>query len=583
MPQKPRRTRPHQTSFIAGIPALLAIVVASLAPAAKGDPSRPSDAARQASATVAEQLRSRIKSLLKAGRIDEAVRVAQSALRDAPDDLAIRREFIDLHISLARSWLAEERFIDAETVLDAVLRVQPGQTDASQLKQSIDAARRAIPDRLRSAREWIDLEWHEPAFNAFRQAIALAPEHRGEWLRDYRSAAVGAGDDEYLTKNFHQAFYYYDAALELGESLEIAADPALISRWLQSLVHALDSESRIRYPESYWKLIFRRIGPLRDAGRRSDTLKATLEGFAFEHAGDDQRAAQSYARAVGTAERRKRLSAAGLKRAAIREVRALYDPDATGRRGEEWRRRDTDAMQLLESSRFRVHHRNAIVAQRVVRALDFHFARLADAWALDLEEVPWEHKADVYLHADPHAFFEATGQSPPVTAISRIQLQGSAVTQKVIHAHLADPLLLSSSLAHELAHLMTAELRRDRPLPAVLTEGLALHAEPQCRHRQFARLFEQQKRATPVRRLLEFEDVHPTDADFYAGAHRLMTVLRSRVALADILELRGDAIDANRLARACGYANPRQLQRDYQRITPDERGGAGANQPGSTN
>ena len=38
----------------------------------------------------------------------------------------------------------------------------------------------------------------------------------------------------------------------------------LISRWLQSLVHALDSESRIRYPESYWKLIFRRIGPLRD-------------------------------------------------------------------------------------------------------------------------------------------------------------------------------------------------------------------------------------------------------------------------------------------------------------------------------
>lgn len=526
-------------------------------------PAKAPTGSQRNSVSVAETLRARIKALLGEGRVDDAVRLSQAALRESPDDTAIRAEFVDLHLSLARNWLAEERFTDTETALDAILRVQPGQRDAALLKQSIAAARRAIPARLRQARAWIELEWFEPAFAAYRQAVALSPAHREAWIADYRAAAVGAGDDEYLTKNFHQAFYYYDAALTLGEEAGIESTSSLVSRWLQSLAHALMEDQRVHYPPAYWKLVFERIARSDYEGPDAEALKATLEAIAFEHAGDSERAAGSYARAARTTSGRASPRLAAARLAALRVIRGLYDPKATGRRAGEWRRSDTSAPQLLESDRFRVHHRNALIAQRVAQALDFHFARIADTWSLDVEEIPWNQKADIHLHPDVHAFREATGQLPPVTAISHIRLQGSEIRQKIIHVHLGDELLMSASLAHELAHLMMAELRRDRPLPAVIAEGLALHAEPDCRHRQFARLFQGLKRKTPIRRLLQFEDVHPTDASFYSEAHRLMAVLRTRTNFADILELRSSASDAQHLARKCGFSDRRQLQRIY--------------------
>lgn len=559
-----------------GLPAPMAVAAPPAPPPHSQTEDRPD----------VRHLRLRIKALLKDGRIDDAVRIAQDALEKAPDDAAIRHEFVDLHIALARNWIAQERFTDALAALDAVIRVQPGQLDATRLKQSIDAARRAVPARVQQAREWIELEWYEPAFNAFRQAVALSPAHRRDWLKGYHDAAVGAGDDDYLTKNFQQAFYYYDAAMKLGDEADIPPDPALVSRWLQCLVHSLDDDSGPRYPAAYWRLIFQRIADADYHGPDAGALKATLEGIAYEHAGNARQAARAFARALAPSARRATSGAAAGHRAAVAQIRKLYDPASTGRRRGEWQRSDTDAPQLLESPRFRVHHHNGVIAQRVARALDFHFERIADSWALDANEIPWEKKADIYLYPDLDAFYKATGQAPPVTAISHIRLKGSQVAKKEIHAHLADPMLLSASLAHELTHLMTAELRRDRPLPAVLTEGLALCAEPQCRQRQFARLFESQKRPATIKRLLKFTDVHPTNVSFYCEAHRLMAVLLSRANPADILELRGEDIDVKRLARRCGFANWQQLQRRYNRLSLDEdrnRGGDQFDVSGETN
>ena len=103
-------------------------------------PGRGPESTAKGGTSDADALRRRIKSLLSADRIDEAVRVAQAALREAPENASIRREFVELHLSLARGWLAEERFGDAEIALDAVLRAHEGQSDAVRLKQSIDSA-----------------------------------------------------------------------------------------------------------------------------------------------------------------------------------------------------------------------------------------------------------------------------------------------------------------------------------------------------------------------------------------------------------------------------------------------------------
>ena len=101
-----------------------------------------------------------------------------------------------MHLALARGWIREERFEEAQTALAAVRTVDPNHADAASLARAIDDARRYAPQHAQSATRWIELEWFEPAFNALRQVIALQPDRRDALLDAYRAAAVGAGDDD---------------------------------------------------------------------------------------------------------------------------------------------------------------------------------------------------------------------------------------------------------------------------------------------------------------------------------------------------------------------------------------------------
>ena len=332
---------------------------------------------------------------------------------------------------------------------------------------------------------------------------------------------------------------------------------------MQSAAHALATDAaRVDYPPAHWKLLHSRLQMLAFPG--DAPLRHTIAGLAFEAADQPDRAARCYARAAGqstdliTNETTSRLRAAAMQR-----VRQLYDADLTGRRDGIWRQHATGNWQVLEVRRFRIHHRNDAAARRMAAALDFHFARIARRWSLDENEIPWSQPADIFLHADAKSFADATDQPPPVTAVSHIQMQGDRIIAKTIHAHQQDALLLSSSLAHELAHLATAELRRDRPLPAVIAEGLALDMEPACRHRQFARLFAGLPQPSPVARLLTANDLHPPETHFYAEAHRLVTVLRTRTSPAALIAMEFEAFELPRLATRCGFSDAHALQRAY--------------------
>lgn len=544
------------------INASILLFAASGALPATADPNR-SNPTRPANA---DSVRIQVTRLIKEGRIDDAVRTVQTALKNAPDDAAIRNEFIDLHLSLARGWLREERFDDVAKALTAILSVAPGQPDALRLQRAIDDARRSIPKRIDGAKRWIDIEWFEPAFNTFRQAIALSPENRDRWLDDYRAAAVGAGDDHYLTKNFHQAFYYYDAATQLDAERNRSSDATLAARWIQSAIHALSHDADlVGYPQDHWKMIYQRAEKLRFA--EDEPFRLIIAGLAYESAGQADRAAESYINAIGDKNsRHRRDSVAALRSAALNSVRQYYDVGLTRRRIGLWQRHESGDWQTLDVGRFRVHHRNPAVAQRVEDALNFHFSRIAHRWAHDEAEIPWSQPADIYIHADADAFAVATEQPGNVTAVSHVQLQGDRVISKRIDAHQRDPLLLSSSLAHELAHLMAAELRRDRPLPPVIAEGIALDVEPACRHRQFARIFADLKHPASLTKLLAAADAHPPETNFYAEAHRLTTVLLSRVDVASLMSMTLDGHDAARIASRCGFTNKRQLQTTYRNL-----------------
>ncbi len=532
--------------------------------------------------TPAERLRETVRGHLAAGRIDAALEAAQRAIAAYPNDDEVRDEFVSLHLSLARPALTDEDFELAERALSAVRQVDAEEPRARKLLYQIRAARQSVPRRLSEAREWIELEWFEPAFVAFRQASALVPKRAAEWRGDYLAAAIGAGDDNYITKNFHDAFYYYDAAMKLGEQAERVAPSRLLMRWAQCLTHALARDvNRTAYPPDFWRLVLSRAEGIKERGRSTPddqgaaSLRWLLRGLAYENMGDPRRAAGEYGRYLGVTGFAPE-DVRTLRERAIKKLRGLYDVELCDRRTGPWARVSQGEWQTLDAGGFKILHRNDLVAARVAAAAEFHFARIADLLALDIEEIPWAMACEIRIHAGDREFRKATGQGAGVRGISVINARGGQLVSHEIHLIQTDPLLLSASLSHEIAHLIVGAVTQYRDMPGVISEGLALQVEPKCRRRQFARLFDDLRRPPDLAVLLKESRTHPPEAEFYSAAFRLTELLRGHRGLRALLDTAtGESIAIEDLSRQYGFPGRRALEERYlgRRSKSPEGGG----------
>ncbi|MFQ5501923.1 MAG: tetratricopeptide repeat protein [Phycisphaerae bacterium] len=554
-------------NFFRSVRVVLGTVILSPAICAAIAGNGPPKAERRPDSKAGERLDRTVRDHLETGQVEAAIRAVQRSLAAHPGDPDIRERFVTLHVSLARGLLGEEDFLAAERALRSVLKVDSNHAEARRLLGVIGTARRAAPERVERARRWIEVEWFEPAFNALRQAGALLPERKHEWASSYRAAAIGTGDDDYFSKNFHEAFYFYDAAIRLGEARDNRPSSSLIGRWMQCMAHALAADiDRARYPPSYWKMAIRRAEGLGYDGAGSADLKALLRGLAYENLGDVEQASAEYGKVIG----RPVVSLDGdliarSRKTALKTIRRWYDPALSDRRAGVWSRNEGGEWQVLSRPGFRIHHRNAKAAERIASAGIFYFRRIADLLALDVEEVPWPVACDVFLHADEAAFREATGQQGPVRAISTIETQGGKLLRHSIHVHQRDPLLMSASLSHELAHLIVGAVVGYRPGKAVLNEGIALHVEPECRHRQFGRLFGAIERPRRIQQLLSIGEMHPPEPDFYTEAYRLVWVLRRGGDLSRLVVEDGSGLNRTRLAKRFGFSGGKALEKAYAR------------------
>lgn len=532
---------------LAGAALMLMIPVALLVASARAGEAAQRD-------NAATTLRQVVTEHLGEGRVDAALAAAQQALARAPDDEAVREEFIALHLALGRRMLSEENFSTADRAFGAILKVAPRHAEARRLAGAIETARRETPARVAEARQWIELEWFEPAFSTFRQAVALLPGLADEFAPDFRRAAIGAADDHYLCKNFPEAFYFYDASLKLASGPDAES---LASRWMRSMVLSLAADiDRMDYPPAYWRLTLERAASSGVTGKHAAAMKATLMGLAHEDMGRSAEAAEAYGKACGMTREKSRAEA-------VRFVRGQYDVTRSDRRRGYWQRHEEGDWQILEADGFRIHHRNREVGRLVARALRFHFDRIADLLALDAQEIPWDKPCDVYLHGTAGDFRTATGQGESVRAVSVIRRRGATLESHALHAYQQDPLLLSASLPHELAHLIIAGATHHAPMAPALSEGLALHVEPPCRRRQFARLFGQIDRPRGIADLLKVQRSHPPETAFYAEAHRLLATLRSRRDISVALELAGDEPDRRMIARLFKFQSAAALEAAY--------------------
>ena len=248
----------------------------------------------------------------------------------------------------------------------------------------------------------------------------------------------------------------------------------------------------------------------------------------------------------------------------LRRLRQLYDKSLCDRRKGSWSKSARGPWQVHEGRRFRVHHRNAEAARRVDRALQFHFDRILALLDIAPETLKWPDRCDLFLYRSVESMRDATDQGGAVQAISVIRRRGDRVESFEIHAALTDPLLLSTSLAHELAHLIVAAATDSRPIPGAVAEGLALYVEPRCRHLQFARVFARQTEPRGLRALLAVSQTHPSDPGFYAQSLRLVQTLLERGGIEPLLRSDGDRRDAGRLARRFDFDSAADLERAYR-------------------
>lgn len=449
----------------------LPVVLALLAAAAHAQGTRPAG-----SPVLQEEL----TKLIAAGRPEEAVRRAQQALCERPGDVGVRTEYVDLHLALARLWLAQRRFADCLTALDAIRAVAPQHPQASRMFDELRAARERAGAQITEIDRLLRLELFEPALDRIKDTKVLRPD-LVEALQDRERAAWrGAADDHYLARNFNEAFALYESLLASDPN---ASEP-VHSRWAVSLALALAGGdfSAASDANTTGRLLARAIDVL--GKTREPILGKIIGGLLAERAGQLVDAGRTYCEALGVAWE---LPPADRRRAAIRRLREqvtvraeeLYRDTPVERRDGFWAIALPDVWKQRQTPHFDVYARNDLVAEHAAEAAEYHFAGIGKWLGTAVPE--WEPRCEIRVHATREELHRATGTTGITFAVSHTQLQGDRVLSRKLDVFQADPWLLSSTLPHELAHLLVAETRRQAAPPLAVDEGVALQAEPPAR------------------------------------------------------------------------------------------------------
>lgn len=529
-------------------------------------------------------LRARLERLVLSGQASDAVHLAQTELKAHPSDPDVRREYVDLHMTLARAWLDQRMFAECRTALDAVRRVDPAHPGAAALHAAIAAAFADAPHRIADVDRLLRLELFDAALDLVREIAALRPDLSPGLVSRERAAWLGAADDHYLARNFNEAFALYEQLLKLDP----AASADVHSRWAVALALAL-AESADDPPlpqDAAGRLLARAIDVLRRTNE--PVLGQIIGGLCAERGGQLVEAGRAYAQALGVAFElpaadQRKAAIARLRQDAIERTRALYDVIRPRRRDGAWAVALADVWKRKSSEHFDVFARSELIADRVADALEHHLPRV-EAWLgvhPDRAALP---RCEVRVYRDLAELEHATGAAGAARAVTHTKLRGDEIVSRTMSVFQADPWLLAATLPHELVHVVVAEqfapgrapptttesLARRAVEPAAapirprlaLDEGLAIQVEPAARRLQFRRLLDAQRPA--LNTLLAAEQIESDEAAFYARAAALVELLTQRADVGAVLELAG-AVHDDAWYRHFGWDSAAAAAADWRR------------------
>ncbi len=217
--------------------------------------------------------------------------------------------------------------------------------------------------------------------------------------------------------------------------------------------------------------------------------------------------------------------------------------------------------QVIRSGNFRIYHQGQpALAQEASQIAESARTKLFTEWA-GPPAGEWQPPCDLYLHGNVASFTEATSQSAQLPARTQIQQQGPRILRRRIDLRLDQPDWTTTTLVHEIAHLVLADLFADlnKPLPRWAQEAMAVLALPPTQVARYLRSVgrvREQGKWIPLDQLLKRPD--------YPAAEAITPFYVQSVSLVDFLvRLKGAKTFALFLRETPRYGLERSIQRQY--------------------
>ncbi len=516
--------------------ALLLIAAAALVPAARAPaqapPAVPPTVRPPAppATQVDDPLARDVRRLLADGKAVEALALTEREFKTRPNDPTVRSAYLELRMAIARQAIAAQKFAQAQTILDQVVAAQPDHPTAGKMLAMIQQARARLDQALADAGDLLRLERFEQSSALLAQTAGLVPDQPHRWQQAWLTAAVGAGDDHYLMRNYEAALPFYTQALELSAGHDNVRED-LLWRWSHCYAMNLARTADVPRSQGHWAEIIDQAKD-RFSASKAELLGQFLIALGRENLGDYGQAIPAYRQLLGPAAPPRQPTlppqreAALLRTKTIEYVDGLNRGDQINRRGGAWAAVLPGDPLTRQTARVVVTAHNDLAARRVLEAVTYHAPRLARYLGGGPEDLNWDVDYRVIVQPTREADAHLAGLAVP--SYTRIVSQGGRLVRHETVCWQADPLLLGATVPHELTHVLLSRLAGYPPVPLAIDEGMAIHAETTARYLMFHRtLIESGGPKLTVAQLLA-ADALPAPklrAAFYAECYSLVAWL----------------------------------------------------------
>jgi len=476
------------------------------------------------------------KRMLAVERFEPAVRAFEDALLNDKKNQEVRRMLANAYWLQAKKYRDLNRLVESKAALDSLVKLDPNaelvKHTAVLTLRELKEQEQNVDEKMGAARALVDKEELNAALQAYERILAQSPDNRSVIAPEMAQIHVKRASVYARNGQLLNAAGELEAAMrldpKLSDSLEKAYCSCALPNILSNLAIGELSEAKADLkralevaPNSKYVLYV--------AGRLEESLNKNAE------------ASDYYARALGTrvanptptylAELRKRVEAqVDLKgnTLSIDTSSAQMQGFAVSASGE---------AKSFDTENFTVYHYNEGLAREAGARIEIDRQRILSETGL----TPWTGRAKIYLHRTQAEYTARTGLPEWTGGVTKTARTGAHLSQMDIHSWQTSPRLLTSTLPHEITHLIIAENSADRALfPRCFNEGFAVMMEPKP-HRDyymnFLRMRLKSQSFIPLSELIVAKD-YPQDPEFfYAEGYALIEYLVQQKGLKETVSL----------------------------------------------